>query len=487
MAQPIPYDRQANFSNYETLNPTSPKSGTSLDAEFNSVKVSLDETQANLALIQRDDGRLANASVGLDQLAPSLTMGFTLRGGWIAPENYVLGDGVTYDNGIWRATSSHLSALNDPPTESNTLWELLLNVADLQPVVIPDGSVTTAKLQNDAVTTAKLDDGAVTPAKLSDDAIPVFVPQGRLTLTSGLAVLGGAVSAAATVYYTPYVGAQIPIRNKISGAWQVKTFAQLSNVLANSATGNAGPAAAVASKVYDLYVWDTDGAGTMALTRSPAWDAGTGGSNTARGTGAGGSAMTREANGIFANTVDITNGPDAGYGTYVGTIMTDASGATVSFVPNVAGSAGGSMICGLWNMYNRCKLVAFGTNTNASWTVLSATVREVQSGPFRFSFVSGRLEDCASAIYSGFAESAAAATAQSRLGLGLDKTTSFDASAVFFSPTAAINRASPMARLRCAPLLGAHYIAALENSDGVNSGTFYGGSVNGGLTVDWWF
>lgn len=230
MAQPTPYDRQANFSNEEALNPTTKTPGASLDAELNAAKISLDQTQANLALIQRDDGRLANASVGIDQIAPSLSIGFTLRGSWEAPENYVLGDGVVYDSGFWRAAASHVSELGSPPTPSNPLWEFLYSIVDIVPVSIPDGSVTDTKLRNSvgvsvigravnstgvpadivagsdglvlvrvggvltfaqlptasltdlAVTTGKLADASVTTAKLGDAAVTTA----KLDLTTGI-------------------------------------------------------------------------------------------------------------------------------------------------------------------------------------------------------------------------------------------------------------------------------------------------------------
>lgn len=69
---PEPYDRQHIFGSASSNNPSSPIQGTDLDAEFNAVEVSLDETQARLAEIQRDDGKLKNESVGSDQLAPTL-------------------------------------------------------------------------------------------------------------------------------------------------------------------------------------------------------------------------------------------------------------------------------------------------------------------------------------------------------------------------------------------------------------------------------
>lgn len=150
MAQPASYDRQASFSNEESLNPTTKTPGASLDAEFNAVKISLDQTQSNLSLLQRDDGALRNGSVGPDQLADSLSVGFTLRGAWEAPENYLTGDGVTYDSVFYRALASHVSVLGETPDTQPTLWLSVANFTDLAPAIIPDGSVTDVKLRNSA-------------------------------------------------------------------------------------------------------------------------------------------------------------------------------------------------------------------------------------------------------------------------------------------------------------------------------------------------
>lgn len=106
------------------------------------------------------------------------------------------------------------------------------------------------------------------------------LPQGRLTLTSLTPVLLASVSAAATVIYTPYQGNNIPLWNGSSFVSTV--FPELTNVLANSATGNAGPAAAIASSVYDFFIWSN--AGTPTLTRGGAWN---GGSSLTAGSGVG--------------------------------------------------------------------------------------------------------------------------------------------------------------------------------------------------------
>jgi hypothetical protein len=93
-------------------------------------------------------------------------------------------------------------------------------------------------------------------------------PQGRVTLTSGVPVLSGTgVSGATIVYYTPYVGNIVPIYN---GSQFIPTSCpEISNVLANSATGNAGPFAAAGNAMYDFFVWSISG--TCTLTRGDFW------------------------------------------------------------------------------------------------------------------------------------------------------------------------------------------------------------------------
>lgn len=65
---PVPYNRQYIFGLDSSNDPGHPVQGYNLDAEYNAVEIALDETQARLAEIQRDDGQLANDSVGSDQL-----------------------------------------------------------------------------------------------------------------------------------------------------------------------------------------------------------------------------------------------------------------------------------------------------------------------------------------------------------------------------------------------------------------------------------
>jgi len=69
MSQPTGYGRQFDFTNFQTNNPFDPLPGDKVDLEFNAIKLTLEEVLNNLDLIQRDDGRLENRSVGCDQLS----------------------------------------------------------------------------------------------------------------------------------------------------------------------------------------------------------------------------------------------------------------------------------------------------------------------------------------------------------------------------------------------------------------------------------
>jgi len=129
MAQPTPYNRQFNFADQQALTPTAPLPADEVDNEFNSVKVTLDQTLANLAEIQRDDGALKNGIVTQDSLSPSLSVGFTLRGPWASGQNYVLSDGVTYDSKFYRALAAHLSSNANRPDVDSATWEEVADFA----------------------------------------------------------------------------------------------------------------------------------------------------------------------------------------------------------------------------------------------------------------------------------------------------------------------------------------------------------------------
>jgi hypothetical protein len=65
MSQPTPFVPTTDFTQFSIDYPTTQQSGASLDAEFAAIQETTDEVLTNLALIQKDDGTLANDSVAV--------------------------------------------------------------------------------------------------------------------------------------------------------------------------------------------------------------------------------------------------------------------------------------------------------------------------------------------------------------------------------------------------------------------------------------
>ncbi|SDR10158.1 hypothetical protein SAMN05519103_00746 [Rhizobiales bacterium GAS113] len=312
--------------------------------------------------------------------------------------------------------------------------------------------------------------GTFTNLTLTSGALSVG---GRLTLTSATPILTGTVTAVGTVYFTPYLGDAIPLWNGTQFVWTA--VAELSNILANSAVGNAGPSAAAASQVYDLYVWNN--AGVPTLTRSPAWSVG-GGSNTARGGGAGSAQQQRFVVGVIVNQVAITNGPAATFGTYVGMIATDSGGGTVTWNLGSSAAGGGAATLNVWNMFNRVSFKPAVNDSTASHTYTSGTIRALDaSNTNRITFVRGLEEDGVSATLNS-AIKLAANGAQGTIYIGLDSTTAAVSSSTTptIFATASVVFSSAVARFAGYTGLGAHYLQALEGSDGVNANIFFTGA-----------
>ncbi|MGB1692769.1 MAG: hypothetical protein ACPHKR_01900, partial [bacterium] len=116
MAQPTPYTRSTNFNDYSTSNPSSPHQGSSLDAEFNALKTTTDQIRSNIAVIQRDDGKLANLSVHAESLSNAvLTLikatsnGYGVKGAWTADTAYAIGDLVESSQATYLCFEAHTS------------------------------------------------------------------------------------------------------------------------------------------------------------------------------------------------------------------------------------------------------------------------------------------------------------------------------------------------------------------------------------------
>ena len=130
MAQPTTYNRNYNFTDYQAENPSDPLPADRIDAEFNLVKQTLDETLANLALLQRDDTELANATVGRDQLKTELLLGVSEPTPWLTATAYAVGDTVFNGSGFYLCETAHTSGTFATDLSAGK-WTLLADFSSL--------------------------------------------------------------------------------------------------------------------------------------------------------------------------------------------------------------------------------------------------------------------------------------------------------------------------------------------------------------------
>jgi hypothetical protein len=273
-------------------------------------------------------------------------------------------------------------------------------------------------------------------------------------------------TARTTLYYTPYLGRQIPLHDG-TGMTAV-AFAELAASTTDTATN---PAAIGAGRVNDWFVWN-DG-GTLRLSHGPDWS-----SDNARSAG---TALQR-VDGILLNAVAIANGPAAQRGTYVGTTRSNAA-AQLEWIPGSAAAGGGAAWLGVWNMYNRVAVETAVTDIAGSWTTGTSTSTEPfhASGPGgglnnRISFVTGLAEDGVGVKMAVYAIVAAASASYGGFGFALDRTTSYDRAASLGGVGTFGNAGTTSCAEAYGPQIGFHFVQALQSSDGSHTTTLFGGA-----------
>lgn len=142
------------------------------------------------------------------------------------------------------------------------------------------------------------------------------IAQGRLTLATGDPVPSADVTAATTLYYTPYNGDLLSLYNTAESRWDVYTFTERSLSL-SGLTANTN---------YDIFAYDSGGTVTL---EAVAW------ANSGAGVSARSAAISR-LNGILVKNLDNRR--------YLGTIRTTSTAGQCE----VSGDK-----CLLWNVNNR--------------------------------------------------------------------------------------------------------------------------------------
>ena len=106
---PVPYDRQANFTDWSSTHPGQQQPGVDLDKEFDAIRTALNKEISRLLEIQRSDGKLANAIVTRDSLAADVPLGFGAPTTWAANTDYAVNSTVFYDAKFWLCNTAHTS------------------------------------------------------------------------------------------------------------------------------------------------------------------------------------------------------------------------------------------------------------------------------------------------------------------------------------------------------------------------------------------
>lgn len=284
------------------------------------------------------------------------------------------------------------------------------------------------------------------------------IPNGRLTLTTNVPVTTTDVTAATSVYYTPYNGAIIYLYNGAS--WSQFSLSQLTLAL-DSNSGHTGYQQS--GKNFDLFV--VNDSGTLRLGTGPAWS-----SDTSRGTGAGTTELTLQ-NGFYVNANSMT----LRYGSASGDTLTAAVG-TALLVGSMRATANGQTEDSLlkrfvFNIYNRVKKPAYALEGTASWNYTTATYRPYNNNTAnRIETLFGLNTESVHVVGIGMGGNSSGGVVS--VNIGVDSTTTASGNNAIVFAGAGIGALT--ADYDGFPGLGYHYFQLLEWSQAVGTTTFQG-------------
>lgn len=310
-------------------------------------------------------------------------------------------------------------------------------------------SVTTVTLKNESGTLdaglSAVFYGITNPAHPSTaqstaNAQPVCF--GRLTLTSGTPVTTADVTAATTVYFTPYKGNAVDVYDG-SANWLRFTFSELSIAVP-----------ATTSTMYDVFLKNVSGTLTLSAV---AWT-----NDTTRAT-----ALTTQ-NGVYVKTGDTAS-------LYLGSFRTTGSSGQTedSFAKRY-----------VWNYYNRVIRPMRVVESTGTWNYTTDTYRQANGAAAnQLDMVIGVSEDRVIAIVSARAgNTGAAGTANIIAGIGLDSTSANSAQILRNGVNLVTGVPQPAeAEYRGFPGVGRHTLVWLERSTAAGTTTWAG--TNGTATI----
>lgn len=273
--------------------------------------------------------------------------------------------------------------------------------------------------------------------------------EGRLTLTTGTPVTVGDVTAATSIFFTPYRGNRVALFD--GSLWAAYVYTERSIAVPSTS-----------SQVYDVFLYNNSGTLTLELT---AWT-----NDTTRATG------LVVQDGVYVKSGALTR-------RYLGTFSTTAvSGQTEDSTANRL----------VYNYAQRVDRPFLRQETTDTWTYTTATFRQANnSAANQVTLVNGVSEEAVDLRLVAQAANSSASI-QVTVAIGEDSTTAKAAACVngFETTSNAGNTISMMsASLVKIPGLGRHVYTWLEYSTATGTTTWYGdgavATLQSGMVGTW--
>ncbi len=257
----------------------------------------------------------------------------------------------------------------------------------------------------------------------------------RLTLTSNTPVTTADVTAATTLYCTPYTGNTITVYD--GSAWGPVAAGEMSIAIPSTTV-----------TMYDVFIYNNAGTGTLELT---AWT-----NDTTRAT-----ALTTQ-DGIYVKTGATTR-------RFLGCIRT--TGVSGQCEDSIAKRY-------VWNMYNRVPRYMKVMEATANWVYSTNTIRQARAtATNQLDFIRGLNEDNLIVLVQSTVN---AASALATVGVGIDSTTALSADCSYgFTGTVFAPAVSHYVGL---PGVGRRIAVWLESGSGAGTATWYGTNGAGSLS-----
>jgi hypothetical protein len=185
--------------------------GLNLDVELDNVATALTETQDRLAEIQRDDGALANDSVGPDQLQNSVFAGINTPAAWVADTAYGVRDSVYFVTSTYskwyKCIVAHTAGVFADDLSAG-YWELILNT-DIQAVDDAQAAAEAAQAAAEAAEAAAATSASAAATSASNASTSASAAATSATSAAASAASVVALKGTSTTSLTPTVGSNV--------------------------------------------------------------------------------------------------------------------------------------------------------------------------------------------------------------------------------------------------------------------------------------